>query len=120
MARTELTPTTPKGPYPALPPAADSLDFAWAAADVANKNQFTSSGRDLLLVNNTGASAYTVTITSIADALGRTGDISAYSLAAGDFAVFWVGAQAGWQQTDGKVYLEANNAAVKFAIVRIP
>src|SRR5512136_39839 len=103
MARTTLTKTTLQGPFVALQPAADSLDVTFAVADVANKNQFAASGNDVIIAWNTGASAYTITITSVADAQLRTGDITTYSIGASEIAVFKVG-NDGWRQTDGKVY----------------
>jgi hypothetical protein len=97
---------------------ADSLDLNLQAADVANKNQFTPSGDDLVIVQNSHAStAYTFTLTSAPDPFNRTGDITTYSLAAGEVAVFRI-KTLGWAQVaDGKVYLEGSNAAVKFAVV---
>ncbi len=119
MTRATLTKTSAVGPYPAsLPVAADSLDLNFQAADASNLNQFAPAGDDLIIFNNTGASPYTVTITSAPDQYGRTGDITTYSLAAGDIAAFRVKSQ-GWVQTDGKVYLQASNAAVKFAVVAL-
>jgi len=118
MARTTLTKTTPLGGYPALPLVADSIDIVWTAADVSNKNQFKLEQGDILLMWNSGASPYTVTLTSIVDERNRTGDVPAYSLAAGDIAVFGPLEQKGWKQTDGYMYLEASNASVKFAILR--
>jgi hypothetical protein len=119
MGRTTLTRTTPLGPYPTLQPAADSLDLTMTAADVANGNQFVLDGTSLLLIHNSGASPYTVTLTSIADPQNRTGDITAYSLAAGDYACFKIDQVAGWRQSDGNFYLAASNAAVKFGIIRL-
>jgi hypothetical protein len=118
MPRTDLTKTTPLGGYPTLPLVADSADAVFTAADVGNKNQFTFESGDLVLAWNSGASPYTVTLTSIADARKRTGDVTAYSLAAGDVAVFGPFDSEGWRQADGKFYLEASNTAVKFAIIR--
>jgi hypothetical protein len=88
-----------------------------AAADASNLNQFVANGKDLVIAHNTGASAYTITITSAADPYGRMGDIATYSLGAGEYAVFGPLELAGWVQTDGKVYLQASNAAVKFGVV---
>lgn len=117
MPRTSLTKTPAIGPYPASVPA-DSLDVAFTAADVANKNQFAPGGDDLVLMWNSGASPYTVTITSAPDAFNRSSDITTYSLAAGDIAAFRVKTM-GWVQSDGKVYLEGSNAAVKFAVIAL-
>lgn len=90
------------------------------AADTSNKNSFPLTGREVVIAHNTGASAYTVTITSVDDRYGRSEDISAESIAAGDIRVYGPGlALEGWQQTDGSLYLEANNAAVKFGVLRL-
>ena len=119
MARTTLVKTAAKGPFPSLPVSAGGLDVTMAAADVANKNQFLPSGKDLLIAQNSGASAYTITVTSAADRQGRTGDVTTYSIAAGGIAAFVVGSD-GWVQTDGYVYCEASNASVKLGVVSLP
>lgn len=118
MARTNLTPKAAVGAYGDYP--ADSADLAMTAADVANMNQFSASGKDLIVAHNTGASAYSVTITSAPDPYGRSKDIATYSLAAGEYAVFGPFQLAGWVQSDGKIYLQASNASVKFGIVALP
>jgi len=118
MPRTTLTKTALQGPYPTLPVTADALDVTFAAADVSNKNQFAPTGDDVIIAWNSGASPYTITITSFADDKNRTGDVSTYSLAAGDIASFRI-KTPGWKQTDGYVYLEASNAAVKFAVLSL-
>lgn len=117
MARTSLTPKAALGAYGSY--AADAADLPMTAADVANMNQFTASGRDLVVAHNTGGSAYTVTITSSPDPYGRSRDIATYSLGAGEYAVFGPFELTGWVQTDGKVYLQASNAAVKFGVVAL-
>ena len=119
MARTTLTKLVAQGPYPVLPITAAGLDVVETAADVANKNQFIPSGDDLLIVHNTGAAAYTVTLTSAPDAQNRTGDITTYSVGIGVIALFRINSSKGWVQTDGNVYIEAANAAVKFAVVAL-
>jgi hypothetical protein len=119
MARVNLTRTFVVGPYPALPPTADSLDVVFTAADTTNKEEFVMSGNDVLLVWNTGASAYTFTLNSVADDLKRVGDISAYSLGAGEIAAFKFTNKKGWMQSDGRCRLEANNTAIKFAVLKL-
>jgi hypothetical protein len=91
-----------------------------AAADASNKNQFSSGGNDLVIVHNSGVSTRTVTINSVVDPYGRTGDITAYSLAAGDYAVFGPFKQAGWMQTTGKIHIEASHADVLIGVVALP
>jgi hypothetical protein len=120
MARASLTVATALGSYPTLQPTANALDLAMAAANVADKNQFTASGNDLVFAHNTGVGAVTVTITSVADPYKRTGDITAYSIGAGEYAHFGPFKMDGWKQTDGKIYLEASSADVKFGVVALP
>ena len=118
MARQTLTKQVPLGPYPTLPVAANALDLTETAADATNKEQFVPSGDDLVIVHNTGASPYTVTFTSMADDKNRTGDISAYSVGAGEIAAFRF-KKPGWMQSDGRVYMEASNAAMKYAVLQL-
>lgn len=119
MARQTLTKVNPVGPFPTLQPAADSLDVLFTAADATNKEQFAPSGNDLVIAWNSGASPYTISFTSVADPITkRTGDVTSYSLAAGDHAAFRF-AKQGWMQSDGNVYIEASNAAVKWCVVQI-
>lgn len=115
MPRTDLTKISAPGPT-----SYTGTVLTMTAADVANMNQFTAAGKDLLIAHNTGASPYTVTVTSVADPYGRTKDISAVSLAAGEYRVFGPLELTGWVQTDGKIYLQASNASVKFGIVALP
>ena len=120
MAATALPIIAPLGSYPALPIAALGADFVFTAADSGAGNSFVSTGRELLLVQNSGGSAYTVTISSVADNLQRTGDITTYSVGAGLFSMFGPFSQSGWKQTDGTVHVTASNAAILFAVVRLP
>ena len=114
MARTDLSPIVAGGPY------AGALDtIVFTAADVANKNAFKLTGRELILVQNTDASARNVTLTSVDDPYGRQETVGPVSVAAGAVRAFWAGALPGWIQSDGKFYLEADNVAVTFAVVRL-
>ncbi len=121
MARLTLTSVTPQGPFAALPLVASSADIAPVAQSVAGDGWAISgnNGRQLLLVQNTDAGAQTVTITSVARN-GRTGDITTYSLAAGEFAIFGGFDRAGFNQSDGTVQVEASDAAVKCAVISCP
>lgn len=119
MARTTLTVQTLKNLY-AGTPAANALDVTLAAGDAVDGNDYVPSEKDILFVQNShGSNAYTFTLFSVADELGRTGDVTAYSLAAGEFACFPVPAR-GFKQTDGKIWLACENAAIKFAVFRLP
>jgi len=118
MARTAITSRNLLGTKSNLY-TAGAADLTMTAADVGNKQLATASGKDLIFVENTGGSPSTVTFTSVADGLGRTGDITTYSLAAGTVAVFGPFGNEGWTQPDGKLYFEASNAAVKFAVIQL-
>jgi hypothetical protein len=107
------------GSYPSLPLTADSADLVETAADATEKQETSISGREIIVAHNTGVGARTVTFTSVAH-LGRTGDITAYSIGAGEIAVFGPFKAVGWRQSNGKLYYEASHADVKFAVIAIP
>lgn len=116
MARQDLTVTANSGTYPTTGAA-----LTFTAADTSNKERFVLTGKEVVLVWNTGGSSYTYTVTSTADPQGRTGDISTVSLAAGVIHAIGPLGLSGWRQsTGGYLYLEASNAAVKWAIYRLP
>lgn len=115
MARVTHTAQNAPGKWP----AAGGL-VTFTAADVANKEEFAITGRELLLADNTGAGAHTITINSVADPYNRAKDITAESIAAGTLRMFGPFDLVGWMQTDGNLYFEANDAEVEFAVVRLP
>lgn len=118
MGRTTLTRTTPLGAYPTLPVAANALDLVMTAADVSNKNQILLDGPVYVVAQNTDTVDRTVTLTSAPDSQKRTGDIGPYTLSADEIQIFHIDQVSGWVQTDGYMYLEANNAAVKLGVIR--
>lgn len=119
-ARVEMTPVSPKALRGTI--AANAADVVLTAADATNKQQAQITGREMILAYNSSPdTAYTITINSVADSdLGRTGDITAYSLGFGEFALFGLVPIKGWAQTNGKLYFEASNAAIKFVVIRVP
>jgi|SRR5262245_5074377 len=120
MPRTALTVATPKGPHPGVV-AADQLDVAWQAADPANGNSFPLSGRELLLMHNTDpTNPASVTIKSASDPYGRTQDVTAYALQAGNYAALKMTDSVGWRQPDGSVWLDITGTGViQFLVLRI-
>jgi hypothetical protein len=119
MSRTNIATQTPKGPYPAGGVvSALALDLAWAAADVSNHNEFVYTGREILLVWNTDTASHNLTLTSAPDEHGRSGDIGSYAVAAGVVSAFnFRSGSAGWLESDGHVYFQADDATMKFAII---
>ena len=65
MARVTLTKSSSPGPNPTA-----GVAVTMTAADTTNFEQFTLTGREVLIVHNTGGSSYTYTITSTADPYG--------------------------------------------------
>lgn len=121
MARTTIVAQALLGPYPSLPLTADSADIVFANSDNANGNQVVSTGKEIVLVrNNSGGAAGTVTITSTVDELNRTGHITAYSLANGDIAMLGPFSEKGWKQSDGYLYIDTSAATMQLKVVKIP
>lgn len=112
MAKATLTKTAAPGAY-----AAAAATLTMTAADAVNGNQFVAAGADLLVVQNSGATQRTFTITSSADSFGRMGSITAETINAGVIKVFGPLATLGWIQSDGYIYVSANHAEVKFGVV---
>ena len=115
MPRTELTKTVALGAY-----GGAGVAVTMTAADTTNQNDFVAQGKDFIIAQNTGASPHTVTVTSVDDPYGRVEHITAESIAAGAIRIYGPIERLGWQQTDGKIYLEADNAEVFFGIVKLP
>lgn len=100
------------------PITAGSLAVTFAACSTANGNSFTATGREVLLVFNSGASAYTFTVTSIADQLNRLDtSLTTYSVAAGTYAAVQMKNLTGWQQS-GVINMTCSNVAVEFAVLQ--
>lgn len=114
MARTALPIESAPG---STPLTAETL--TWTAADVANGNQFTLTGRELLLVSNVGASTHTVTFQAVAVG-GRQDPLhnTAINVAAGAYVLFGDFDTRGFKQTDGYLYVSANHAEIEFLVIR--
>jgi len=107
--------------YPVLPITANALDitFTAAGADFADGAGFVMNEKDILIAYNPDSSAHTVTISSVVDPYNRTGNITSYSIGAGEHAVFPQFKKDGWAQSDGKLYFATDNALVQFAVLRL-
>ena len=113
MARTALTVNTP--PAPGSAPST----ITEQAADPTNFNSFPLTGREVVVVRNSGASAYTVTVHSVADPLGRQDtSITAFSIAAGAVVLLPQFPMQGYVQSDGTLWIDGSNAALLFTVVR--
>lgn len=118
---TAITVQTVLAPFAAV--GAGAADFTFAAGTVSDGDTFVCTGRELLLVKNTEvADPKTITITSVDDETNRSENITSYSLAAGDYAVFGVGLtnSKGWKSTAGTIRITVSAATVKVAVLRLP
>ena len=121
MARLILTPKQLPEKYPATPITANALDFAFTAAgaDFADGAGFTLTGKEVLIAYNPEATPYTVTVESVVDSYNRLGNITTYSVGAGEYAVFPQFPTDGWRQSSGRLHFAASNALVQFAVLRL-
>lgn len=86
------------------------------AADVANYEEAAFTGREFILIQNTGASPHNVTITSVARD-GRTNDLTE-AVAAGVWKITPRFPLSGWRQTGALLYFSADHAEIKFSVIR--
>ena len=101
--------------------SANAADLTMTAADAANFEQVAHTGKELIIAHNTGAGARTITIESIASGtLGRSGDITTYSIGAGEIAVFGPFQSDGWRQSGSLLHFKAEHAEVELAVVTFP
>lgn len=97
---------------------AGTLNLTFTACDATNGNSFVSTGREVLLVQNSGGSTYTFTINSVADNFGRTdSSLTAYSLAASAVAAIQMKFQTGWI-SGFSISMTCSNAAIKYAVLQ--
>ena len=101
--------------------AANELNIAWQTGTVGGET-FACTGREILLIRN-DSGTNTVTITSVANAKGRSENLAAYEITGTEIAV-WTGGltlEKGWRQTDGTIIVNATTGtAVSFAVLRLP
>lgn len=121
MAVLVLTPVQMVAKYPSLQPAVNTLDAAFTAAgaDFADGAEFPLTGQEIVIVQNLNVAAKTVTVTSYADGMNRTGDITAYSVGAAEFAILPQFQPMGWANPAGKLHMAASAADVGFLILRL-
>jgi len=120
MARTNIAAQSLPGAFPVLQPAANSRDVTVVPADVANGNETPLvNDKTVLLCHNSGATPRTITFTSVADTFNRTGDITAYSVGAGEIAVFGPFKTTGWAHT-GVLWVDGAHAELTLAILTLP
>lgn len=107
MSRTVLT--ADKGSFAVVPQS-----LTWTAGDVANGNAVASTAKELLVAWNThGANAYYIKF------YGANGETWTKTLAAGEFYFFGPVSSQGYKQSDNNLYMDVENASVKWAIIKL-
>jgi hypothetical protein len=120
MPRTNIAAQVTPGAYPVLPITPDARDVAFVGANVADGNDTTLvAGKTLVLVRNVDVGAHTVTFTSAADSLNRKGDITSYSVGAGDVALFGPFTTIGWA-VGGRLQINGDNVNIEIAVITLP
>ena len=118
MSRTAITPTLLYNILSGAP-GAGALAAPFVAADHTNGNSWIPSSNDLLIATNTDVSPRHITITSVKDPYGRTQDITSYPIPAGASIAVHIPA-AIFEQTDGTIWITADNALITLAVVILP
>lgn len=120
MARTTIAAQTLAGAYPTLPISAGAADFLETAVDDPTDRQTPLvDGKTLVIARNTDSGAHTITISSVTDTFNRTGDITAYSIAAGKVARFGPFKSAGWANA-GQLLIDISSPLVRLTVVTLP
>ncbi len=96
MARTKVNPQAIPGAYN----AANGTEITLAACDEDNGNYAHLSGGEMLMVKGTGL----ITILSVPDGIGRTGDLSKTLAGTEDAVFFGPFPVAGFAQSDGALW----------------
>lgn len=113
MPRTAMTVRTRPSAYALTPLDLATLD----TFDDANGMTLPANGQIEVIIQNTTVGALTVTFHSQPDPYGRSGDITAYSVAAGHFAMFQEFPATGWT-TGGLMNIDASGALSYLALQR--
>ena len=114
MARQAVAITSGTTRYPTA-----AVELTQTAADATNKEYITLAGDEILIVWNSGSTARTFTITSVADSHNRSGDITDQAIDADEHFAFGPLGLDGWRQTNGQLYFEASHAEVIWMVYRL-
>lgn len=104
-------------------PASESppgVAVTFTAGDTGG-NTFPLTGREVVVIRNVHATlARTVTVTSVADDMGRTKDITAHSIPAVTYHVLPHFRVNGWRDSSGNLTLTPSTTDIQFAVLRLP
>ncbi len=113
MARTNI-------PIQSMDPNGNVL-ITLTAGDASNDMEFLNDGRSVLMVVQGASGTPTVTVVSVADAIGRTGDI-AQLMGINTTRIFGPFSPKGaWNQSSGKINLDLDtDTNTTVAVIRLP
>ena len=99
--------------------AAGNLTVTLSACDTVNGNTFTSTGREVLILQNTDTSAHVITITPVTDPYGGTNtSLTTYSLPGSSVSAVQMKYQIGWV-SGGVITIPAcSSALIKLAVLQ--
>lgn len=118
MARAAIVAQTLEGAYGDY--GANEADITLTAADTGDGNYTVWAGSKLLIIaDNPSGGALTLTVTSVANRYGRSGDITTYSIGAGELAIFGPFEPDGWMQSNGQLYYAGSSADLDIAVIAL-
>lgn len=94
-----------------------SLNDITFTAGNANDHYWDLRDGDILVVRST-AGSNTVTLVSVADSQGRSGDSARAIASSGDFAIYGPLKADGWRQSNGNVHVDLSNTSFELAVLR--
>lgn len=96
------------------------VDPGFVTSDPTNGNSFRCTGKELLLVWNTGGAAEVITVNSNpASRTARNGPITTASVAAGKIEAFQIFPRDGWE-VGGLITVASSSDHLLLAVVRFP
>lgn len=97
---------------------AGQLTVTMTACDNTNGNSFTSTGREVLILQNTDTAPHTITVTPVADPYGGTNTtLTAYSLPSSTISAIQMKFQVGWV-TGSTISMTCTSNLIKFAVLQ--
>jgi len=120
---TEVPVQTPLGAYPGIVSPGD-LDITWTPSGTSGMTSgvtFSITGGEILLVRSATASTLlsdvTFTIQSVADNMGRYGDVD-YTLGMGEYAAFNFSGIEGWRVSGVVASVSCATTTLDFAVLK--
>lgn len=114
MPRSALTKTVLSGSYPGT-----GVAVVWQDSDPVNGNTFAASGKEMILVRNTGATAKQITLQANADPFGRVSDV-VESIASAAMKAYGPFQLLGWATASGNFEIDSDSTDLEVAVLVLP